>query len=133
MFWNRKEYTKQNIYFKKENCPFCDYKNKFQKYFVFESKYWTVAYNIYPYYWNKQNLLVFPKKHRKFCYELNQEELKDYKNIEIFLKRYFKDKEYFSIIRQSEKWRSVEHLHYHYLQWEIHWDKKDPYRFNVLI
>jgi hypothetical protein len=38
----------------------------------------------------------------------------------LFMKNWYKwEKNYFSFIRQTEGWRSIEHLHYHYLPWKI--------------
>jgi hypothetical protein len=59
---------------------------------------------------------------------LSKEELKDYKNVEIFMKEYYKWKDYFSFIRQSIWNKSIKHLHYHYLIWkvwykELNWNK----------
>jgi len=119
MFFNRKEYIENNNYFTKKNCPFCKIDNDEKKLFLYETKHWEVRYNKFPYYWYKQNLLAFPKKHKKLTTQLTLEELKDYKKIEQFMKDYFWEKNYFSFIRQWEWWRSVEHLHYHYLEWII--------------
>jgi hypothetical protein len=41
------------------------------------------------------------------------------------MKDYYKwDKNYFSFIRQSIWWRSIEHLHYHYLPWHFSYDEE---------
>jgi len=46
--------------------------------------------------------MAIPKRHVAFTTELNDEEFIDYKNIEIFMKDYYKEeKNYFSFIRQS--------------------------------
>jgi len=116
MFWDREKYIKQNPYFTKNNCPFCNEKQLI----ITNTKYWYIMYNKFPYYWDKTHLMAIPKRHIKFSIELNKEELNDFINVEIFMKDYYKwEKNYFSFIRQSTGWRSVEHLHYHYLVWHI--------------
>jgi hypothetical protein len=34
--------------------------------------------------------MAIPLKHKEHTYELSKEELKDYKNVEIFMKEYYK-------------------------------------------
>ena len=133
MFWDRKKYLENNPYFTKEDCPFCVISKDEKKLVIFETKYWEVRYNKFPYYWDKQNILAFPKKHRKFTTHLSIEELKDFKKVELFLKNYFWDKSYFSLIRQGTGWRSIEHLHYHYLEWIISYSMEEQYTFKVKV
>ncbi len=111
----REEYEKQKNYFNLENCPFCTKldKNKI----IFESKYWFVMHNDNPYFDDKTNLMAIPKRHVEFSYNLTKEEFWDFVNIEKFMKDFYKNKQYFSFIRQSRWNKSVEHLHYHYLVW----------------
>ena len=124
IFEDRNKYVENNHYFTKEDCPFCK-NNEEEKYLVHEIKYWKIIYNKFPYYWKGKHLMAVPKRHIKFTTQLNDEELVDYKNIEIFMKGYYKDdKNYYSFIRQSIWWRSIEHLHYHYLPWHISFDEK---------
>ena len=98
-----------------ENCPFCTKldKNKI----IFETKYWFVMHNKYPYFDDKTNLMAIPKRHVEFTYNLTKEEFWDFVNIEKFMKDFYKEKEYFSFIRQSKSNKSVEYLHYHYILW----------------
>ncbi len=123
IFWDRKKYIESNIYFTKENCPFCIINKEEKKLFLYETKYWKIIYNKFPYY-SKKHLLVLPKRHIIYTTELNDNELIDYKNIEIYMKDFYKDINYFSFIRQSTWWRSIEHLHYHYLPWHLSYDEK---------
>lgn len=95
------------------------------QYVIKETKYWSIRYNKYPYYWWKDHIMALPKKHKEYTYLLSKEELKDYKNVEIFMKNYFKWKEYYSFMRQSMWWRSIKHLHYHYLTWKISYREID--------
>lgn len=100
----------------KEKCPFCNTENE-NEYKIFETKHWFISNNKYPYFWEKKHIMAIPKKHKKSASELSWEELKDFKNIEIFINNYFENKDYFSFIRQTTWWRSIEHLHYHYYPW----------------
>lgn len=125
IFWDRIKYIEDNHYFNKENCPFCETSNEQKKYLIHETKYWKIVYNKFPYYWNKKHIMAIPKRHIKYTVELNNEELIDYKNIEIYMKEYYKlSNNYYSFIRQTTGWRSIEHLHYHYLPWHISFDEK---------
>ena len=123
IFWDRKKYIESKPYFTKENCPFCTYSKEEEKLFLYETKYWKVIYNKFPYY-SKKHLMSIPKRHIKYTTELNNEELIDFKNIEIFIKNFYKEKNYFSFIRETTWWRSVEHLHYHYLPWTFVFDEQ---------
>ena len=131
MFLDRKNYIKNNPYFTEKDCPFCQIIKKEKKLIIFESKYWQVIYNKFPYYGYKQNLLALPKKHKIYTIDLTLEELKDFKKVEIFIKKYFWNKNYFSFIRQWTWWRSIEHIHYHYLEWVIYHSIEDKYTFNI--
>ncbi len=118
-FKDRKKYVENNPYFTKENCPFCIINEEEKKLFIYETKYWKIIYNKYPYY-SKKHLMAIPKRHIKYVTDLNDKEIIDFKNIELYMKKFFdSEKNYYSFIRQSLWWRSVEHLHYHYLPWHI--------------
>lgn len=118
-FWDRKKYVKKNPYMTKENCEFCKLLKEDEVLILKETEYWEIRYNKYPYYWFKQNLMAFPKRHISLTIELNKEEILDFINVEKYMKNYFWEKNYFSFIRQTTWWRSIEHLHYHYLEWVI--------------
>lgn len=131
IFWDRKEYLKDNPFHKKDTCPFCNIEekgNEQTQFLITKTKHWNIFYNKFPYYWDKQHLLAVPKIHKAFTIELNDEELIDYKNVEIFMKEYFWAKNYYSFIRQWNWWRSVEHLHYHYLEWIIAYDENKKFK-----
>lgn len=131
IFWDRKKYTDQNPYLTKDICPFCKIEEDEKPLLVQKTKHWEIRHNKYPYYWYKQNLLVFPIEHKILTTELSDDELIDFKNIEIFMKDYFWEKSYFSLIRQTTSWRSAEHLHYHYLEWMFIHSKDDNLLFTV--
>ena len=132
IFGDREDYLKNNPFHKKDTCPFCDIKAKNEPFLIKETKYWNISYNKFPYYWYKQNLLATPIKHKALTINLSDEELLDFKNVEKFMKDYFWEKEYFSFIRQWIWWRSVEHLHYHYLEWIIAHSDEDDKLFKIL-
>ena len=112
----REEYEKKKLYFTKENCPFCTKLDKEK--IIFESKYWFVMKNEYPYFDDETNLMAIPKRHVEFTYLLTEEEFADFVNIEKWMKDFYKWKEYFSFIRQTKSNKSVEHMHYHYVVWK---------------
>jgi diadenosine tetraphosphate (Ap4A) HIT family hydrolase len=112
-FWTRNEWSKiQPKDLWKDECPFCEPQ---KTPLIKEFNHWFVCHNKYPYGWLKDNLLVIPKKHRKYTYELDSQEWSEFPTVEKFIHEYFGETDYFSFIRQSCKWRSLEHLHYHYL------------------
>jgi len=118
---NREEYDKNKFYFGLDNCPFCT-KMKKDK-IIFESKYWFIMHNEYPYFDDKNWLMAIPKRHVEFTSNLESKELADFLEVEKFMKNYYKNiGEYFSFIRQSKSNKSVEHMHYHYLVW-IPWTR----------
>lgn len=128
---NREEYQNLKVYFTKDNCPFCaeDFRETHE--ILFESKFWIIVFNKYPYFYEVWvNLLVFPKRHLEFTSELLLEELSDFLEVEKFAKKFYEEKnlDYFSFVRQTKSNKSVEHLHYHYLPWKpssriIDWEK----------
>ncbi len=100
----------------KTECPFCDItKTPVLKVFI----HWFICYNKYPYWWNKDHLLLIPKKHKQFATLLSQEETQELPLIEQYIKEYYQETDYFSFTRHTNQWRSLEHLHYHYLPWTI--------------
>lgn len=116
-FWTREQWNKlkpEDLW--KDECPFC--KPKVTP-LIKEFTHWFVCHNKYPYGWLKDNLLVIPKKHRKYTYELESQEWEEFPEVEKFIHSFYWDTNYFSFIRQSCKWRSLEHLHYHYLPWVV--------------
>lgn len=128
----REEYQNLKVYFTKENCPFCAKDLKETHEILFETSFWIIVFNKFPYFdENWVNLLVFPKRHLEFTSFLSLEEFADFLNIEKFIKKFYEEKnlEYFSFIRQSKSNKSVEHLHYHYLPWKLSAKKIDWNKF----
>lgn len=99
-----------------ENCPFCE-KTKADETFITETEYWKVFNNIYPFYEWVKHILVVPKKHVLISTDLSEEELMDFKNVEVYLRELFWDDFYFSFTRHSLWNRKVQHMHYHYIKW----------------
>jgi diadenosine tetraphosphate (Ap4A) HIT family hydrolase len=124
-FGDRIEYLKRNPFIEKDNCFFCNPEWKDAEYIIWETKYWTIRHNKYPYFWNSRNLLASPKKHKKFTYELSKVELSDMKEVDCFMRKFYKWENYFSLIRETLWWRTAEHLHYHYLPWIIFQEMKN--------
>jgi len=104
----------------KNNCPFCKLEKKEKKLVIFNTKHWEIRYNKYPYGWIKKHVLVFPKRHVEFSKNLNDLELLDLKNIHKYLYDFYETQKYFSFLRETFKWRSIKHLHYHYMPGNIH-------------
>lgn len=104
----------------KENCPFCKPEEKDEKPVLYKTKYWEIRYNKYPYWWLKKHLLVFPIRHVEEKYKLLDEELLWLKEINIFIEKFYSWEAYFSFIRETFSWRSIKHIHYHYIPWDIY-------------
>jgi diadenosine tetraphosphate (Ap4A) HIT family hydrolase len=116
-FWNRVEWFNiQPNDLWKSQCPFCDIS---LTPLVKEFTYWFICNNKYPYGNKEKNLLLIPKRHVKYSHDLKSEEWWELKIIHEFINEYFWKDDFFSFMRESWKWRSLEHLHYHYLPWFI--------------
>ena len=61
------------------------------------------------------HLLLIPNKHVELTKDLTIQEYSEMKEAESFLSNYYKWVDYFSLIRQTNWWKSIRHLHYHYL------------------
>ena len=116
--WEKKIKKEKIIW--KENCPFCKIEEDEKKLLIFESDFWQIRYNKYPYAWIKKHILVIPKRHVEFSKDLSKEELKDLKNIHNFLYNFYSKKEYFCFSRETFEGRSIKHLHYHFFPWNIY-------------
>ena len=118
-----------------ENCPLCSEDLKKVNKVIKITDYWVICHAKYNYFEEENHLLVFPIDHKEFSSDLTSEELLDYWNIDKFIRNYFEELnlEYFSFARQSFWNRSLKHLHYHYMPWEIssrfkQWNKKRKFR-----
>lgn len=116
--WDKMTLNSEIIW--KENCPFCKLEKDEKQLLIFESEYWEIRYNKYPYGWIKKHILIFPKRHVELTKNLNNNELIDLKNIHNFLYNFFSWEKYFSFLRETFNWRSIKHLHYHYMPGNIY-------------
>lgn len=106
----------------KENCPFCqDNKNIIDNTWIIKKfKYWEIKRNIYPYNWVKNHLLLIPFRHIENTKFLTKEELGELSEVYDFLEKFFEGENYFSFIRETNWWKSIKHIHYHYLPWVLY-------------
>ena len=65
------------------------------------------------------HLMAVPYEHIAFSTDLTIEHLKELELVHKFVAKYFAGRNYFSFTRESLSWRSVEHLHMHFLPWII--------------
>lgn len=98
-----------------EECPFCNITKEEEKLLVFETKYWQIRHNKYPYNWFKNHLIAIPKRHVEITKDLSEKEFSDLKEVEKFMHEYYKWENFFSFIRETNWWKSIKHLHYHFL------------------
>lgn len=101
----------------KENCPFCIDEDNIT---IWKWKYLNIRHNKYPYNWLKNHLLLIPNRHIEHTKDLNNNELLELKDAESFINDYYKGENYFSFIRQTNWWKSIKHVHYHYLPWKLY-------------
>lgn len=113
--WDKMTRWKDSIW--KENCPFCNYNENTK---IWEWNYFYIIHNKYPYNWLKDHLLLIPYRHIEHTKELNDDELLEIRIAEQFLSDYYKEKDYFSLIRQTNAWKSIKHIHYHYIPWKLY-------------
>ena len=118
--WTREEYYKilwwKKIFWK-EDCPLCDNK---EWTIIYRLKNWYIVHSIYTYSWDEKHLLAVPYRHIKYFTELNEEELLELREVHKKIKEFFKQEDYFSFTRETMAHRSIEHLHIHFLIWELH-------------
>jgi diadenosine tetraphosphate (Ap4A) HIT family hydrolase len=98
------------------NCPFCDLNEEL---IIWRWKYFCIRHNKFPYLWIKEHLLVTPIRHVSETKNLTKEEFWEFVEIEEFMQEFYWNNRYFSFIRQFWAMKSINHLHYHYLPWEI--------------
>lgn len=66
--------------------------------------------------------MAIPIEHIEFSYNLSKEHFEELKEVHNVVKDFFENEEYFSFTRESmqtENSRSVEHLHIHFLVWDL--------------
>lgn len=103
---------------KNNDCIFCDRKS--QKDFILrEWDYWYIKHAENPYLWLKKHLVVIPKNHKLFSHEVTNQEYSEMREVQLFIKSFYKSIEYFSFARETLWKREVEHLSYHFVPWII--------------
>lgn len=65
--------------------------------------------------------MAIPKGHVCYSKDLNTDHLWEFWEVHAFVKEYFGEEKYFSFTRETMDCRSVEHLHIHFLAWELQW------------
>ncbi len=110
---DRKDYKIQKDLCK-DNCPFCDIKSQWDL-VIWKWKYWYVQHNKYPYLWLDDHIMAVPYSHKVFSHELSKEEFAEMSDVQKFIKSFYKDKQFFSFMRETTWHRSIAHLHYQYL------------------
>ncbi len=101
-----------------ENCPLC----LDEEFLIKKFNFWNIFKNKYPYKWIKKHILLVPKRHIEHTKYLNNDELLELAKIEQYLEEYFNWENYFSFIRETNKGKSIKHIHYHYISWVIYSD-----------
>lgn len=113
------DYKKEHIPNKGEtNCPFCD-SEKQAEYTIWEGEFWKIVHNKFPFAGSSKHLLAIPLRCERYTRNLTPEEWADYKNVEIYMKEFYKEEKYYSFIREEWETKSVHHLHYHFLPGEL--------------
>jgi diadenosine tetraphosphate (Ap4A) HIT family hydrolase len=106
----------------KNNCPFCRLESQRER-VIWKWKFLYIIQAIAPYIQSHKHLMVIPYDHKKYTHELTIEEFWEMRDVELFMKSFYKEEEYFSFIRESMGKRSIEHVHYHFLPWVVRWSK----------
>jgi len=95
------------------DCPFCKDKSE---YTIWKWEYFFITHAKYPYNGLENHLLAIPYRHVRETSKLTHEEFASFREVEIFMKDFYKNEEnYFSFIRETKGCKSVAHLHYHFL------------------
>ena len=101
-------------------CPFCHPQDD-KDLLLWEWKYWFIVHNKYPIWGRDDHIMAIPKRCVEFTKDLNWQEMSEFPEVETFMSTFYKDhSSYWSMIRQSSNIKSILHLHYHYLPWDIH-------------
>ena len=104
------------------NCPFCALETQKER-ILWKGEFLYVVEALSPYIQSNKHLLVIPYDHKKYTYELSKKEFWELYEVELFMKWFYGEEEYFSFIRETMWKRSIEHLHYHFLPWIVRWSK----------
>ncbi len=105
-------------------CPFCrtDKKWKMNEHLLRENTWWFIVYSIKPcagIHRYKKHLILVPKNHHLNTPTLSKEEIAQKQEAEAWLENYFAGKQYFSFLRHTDGIKSIQHIHYHYLEGQL--------------
>lgn len=120
--WLKQMDGKDSIW--KEECPFCPEKSD-NCGIIKKFKNWYIKKNLYAYNWINNHLLLIPYRHIEHTKFLNKEELIELTEVYEFIEKYFSSENYFSFIRETNWWKSIKHIHYHYLPWVLYSSKME--------
>lgn len=120
---SREEYNKLKWpgRYGRDNCPFCNTQQQNHS-IVWRWKYWYIIHCLSSYSWDHRHIMAIPIEHIEFSYNLSKEHFEELKEVHNVVKDFFENEEYFSFTRESmqtENSRSVEHLHIHFLVWDL--------------
>jgi len=104
------------------SCPFCDTR-AMKKRILRENTHRYIIYNIYPCGWperGEKQLLLIPKTHFQYTHELLQDQWSIRQEAETWIYEYFAGQSYFSFIKHTDDIKSLQHIHYHYIVWNIY-------------
>ncbi len=103
-----------------KNCPFCDTISEKEKILIiWKWKFFHIRYNKYPYLWLEKHLLAIPNRHITESYNLTQDEQTELITVKKFMRDFFEWQDYFSFLRETNGWKSLNHMHYHFLPGKI--------------
>lgn len=105
----------------KDNCPFCDLRDNNINHTIWVWKYWHIINNISSYSWDYRHIMAVPNDHIIYSKDLTINHYSELKIVYNEVEKYLKWENYFSFTRESLANRSVEHLHIHFLVWELQW------------
>jgi diadenosine tetraphosphate (Ap4A) HIT family hydrolase len=103
-------------------CTFCDLENNNER-ILRKNEYRYIIHNLYPCGWperGEKHLLLIPKKHLQFTHDLDSDQRWAKKDAEQWIHTYFSDQSYFSFIKHTDDIKSLQHIHYHYIVWNLY-------------
>lgn len=66
-----------------------------------------------------KHVMLVPRQHTRFSHEVREQEWSSIGEAYAFLEEFYGEDEYFSFTRESFSERSVEHLHTHFMSWDL--------------
>ena len=105
------------------NCPFCKQENENNRQLtIWKWKYWFICHNKYPILGLKNIMMAIPYRHAILSSDLTDDEYKEFRDVEKYMKDFYWEEEYFLFMRESISGRSLEHIHYHFVPGRIPYD-----------